>query len=155
MAPPWSWHSVADPHAVATIGQGGTQATQTAFASIPAYDPISTIKANYFGKKILRMAGIVQMLHAHKPPYDKYPYAHPKRVRATQSARNQKGSRTSMASAIPGSCRTTRGVVTHRPYSSHHTCSIWLILHILLTLSVPSMRAYKLDSIEDSINSRA
>ena len=43
-----------------------------AFASIPAYDPIIVIKANYFGKKILRMAGIVQMLHVHKPPYDKY-----------------------------------------------------------------------------------
>ena len=91
MAPPTAWHSVADPHAVATICQGGTQATQTAFASIPAYDPISTIKANYFGKDFLRMAGIVQMLHAHRPPYDKYPYAHPERIRATQQARNQRG----------------------------------------------------------------
>jgi hypothetical protein len=80
MDTPTAWHSVADPHAVATICQGGTQATQTAFASIPAYDPISTIKANYFGKKILRMAGIVQMLLALQPPRDKYPYAHPKRI---------------------------------------------------------------------------
>ena len=85
MAPPWSWHSVADPHAVATMTKGGTQATHTAFASIPAYDPISTIKANYFGKKILRMAGIVQMLHALQPPYDKYSYhAHRKRKRLPQ-----------------------------------------------------------------------
>ena len=67
--PPTEWHSVADPHAVATMTKGGTQATQTAFASIPAYGPISTIKASYFGKKILRMTGIVRMLHTIKPPY--------------------------------------------------------------------------------------
>ena len=47
-----------------------------------AYGLIIEIKANYFGKKILRMAGIVQMLHCHKPPYDKYLLnAHPKRIR--------------------------------------------------------------------------
>ena len=51
-----------------------------AFASIPAYDPIIVIKALYFGKKILRMAGIVQMLHGHKPPYDNY-YYHANRKR--------------------------------------------------------------------------
>ena len=45
-----------------------------------AYDVYSHIKANYFGNKILRMAGIVQMLHAIKPPYDKYPYAHRERT---------------------------------------------------------------------------
>ena len=78
---PAEWYCVADPDAVPTIHQGGTQATQTAFASIPAYDPITVIKAFYFGKDFLRMAGIVQMLHALQPPYDKYPYAHPKRVR--------------------------------------------------------------------------
>ena len=51
-------------------------------ASIPAYDPIIVIKASYFGKKILRMAGIVQMLHALQTPYDKYSYhAHRKRKR--------------------------------------------------------------------------
>ena len=84
VAPPTTWYNVAGRHAVATICQGGTQATQTAFASIPAYDPITVIKANYFGKDFLRMAGIVQMLHVHKPPNDNYSYAHPKRIRATQ-----------------------------------------------------------------------
>ena len=41
-----------------------------------AYGLIIRIEAYYFGKNFLRMAGIVQMLHAHKPPYVKYPYAH-------------------------------------------------------------------------------
>jgi len=59
------------------------------------------------------MAGIVQMLHALHEPYDKYLYhAHRKRTLQTQP-RTQTRSPSSMASAIPGSCRTTRGVVTH------------------------------------------
>jgi len=37
---------------------------------IPAYGLIITIKANYFGKEFLRMAGIVQMLHLRKPTND-------------------------------------------------------------------------------------
>jgi len=35
------------------------------------------------------MAGIVQMLHALQPPYDKYPYAYTKGVRQPQSTRDQ------------------------------------------------------------------
>ena len=38
--------------------------------SIPAYDPIITSEASYFGKEFLRMAGIVKMLHALLPHYD-------------------------------------------------------------------------------------
>ena len=63
-------------------GHGGRSGPpHPAFASIPAYDPIIVIKASYFGKKILRMAGIVQMLHALNTPNDNYSYAHPKRIR--------------------------------------------------------------------------
>ena len=40
-----------------------------AIAPTTAYDPISRIEANYFGKKILRMAGIVKMLHILPPPH--------------------------------------------------------------------------------------
>ena len=51
-------------------------------ASFWAYGLISCGEAYYFGKKILRMAGIVQMLHALQTPYDKYLYnAHRKRKR--------------------------------------------------------------------------
>ena len=53
-----------------------------AFASFSAYDPIFHIEGSYFGKEFLRMAGIVQMLHFRKPPYDKYPYANRIRVRS-------------------------------------------------------------------------
>ena len=37
-----------------------------------AYGTISVVKAFHFGNKILRMAGIVQMLHARIQPSDKY-----------------------------------------------------------------------------------
>jgi hypothetical protein len=40
-----------------------------AIAPAKAYDPIIDCEANYFGKKILRMAGIVKMLHIRRPPY--------------------------------------------------------------------------------------
>jgi len=99
--PPWSWHSVADPHAVATIPQGGPPGLDPTTTPIEAYGVYSHTKAFYFGKEFLRMAGIVQMLHVHKPPYDKYPYAHPKRVRTVSKARNQKGASASMASQVP------------------------------------------------------
>ena len=42
--------------------------------------PDTVCEASKFGKDFLRMAGIVQMLHRHRPPYDKYPYANPKRT---------------------------------------------------------------------------
>ena len=89
--PPTTWHSVADPHAVATICQGGPPGLDPTLCSFWAYGVYSHTKAFYFGKDFLRMAGIVQMLHARTTPNDKYPYAHPKRIRATQSARNQRG----------------------------------------------------------------
>jgi hypothetical protein len=41
-------------------------------------------EASKFGNEFLRMAGIVQMLHAHNSRYDKYPYAHRKRKRLVQ-----------------------------------------------------------------------
>ena len=131
--PPTPRHSVADRHAVATLIHGGrTGPPHPTVRSFWAYDVYSVVKANYFGNKILRMAGIVQMLHAHYTPYDKYYHnAHGERKRLTQP-RTQAGSLPSMASAIPGSCRTTRGVVTHHPYSGHSIGSIWLIQSILV-----------------------
>ena len=53
-------------------------------------DRIMCSEANYYGKKFLRMAGIVQMLHAFKPPSDNYVYAHPKRIRTVQQTRIQR-----------------------------------------------------------------
>ena len=98
VATPSTWHSVADPHAVATIHPGGLDPTVRSFW---AYGVYSHTKASYFGKDFLRMAGIVQMLHVHKPPYDKYPYAHRERTRQARQTRNQEGSQASMAAAIP------------------------------------------------------
>ena len=105
--PPTPRHSVADPHAVATLIHGGTRPGPHDHA-IWAYDVYSDVEANYFGKEFLRMAGIVQMLHALQPPtisirmptqreYDKH------------NDQKSNGITPSMASAIPGSCRTTRG----------------------------------------------
>ena len=96
--PPTPRHNVADPHAAATLIHGGQDPTTT---SSWAYDKYSHIEANYFGKEFLRMAGIVQMLHARTTPNDKYPYAHPKRVRQREQARNQKRTQASMASQVP------------------------------------------------------
>ena len=87
--PPTTWPSAADPDAVATIPQGGPPGLDPTTTSEPRYDPDRVCEANNFGKEFLRMAGIVQMLHRHRPPYDKYPYAHPKRVRLPQSTRDQ------------------------------------------------------------------
>ena len=55
-----------------------------------AYGLILYCEAYYFGKNFLRMAGIVQMLHAHTMPNDNYSYAHPKRIRTVQQVRNQR-----------------------------------------------------------------
>ena len=129
---------------------------------IGAYGLICVIKANNFGNKILRMAGIVQMLHAHNSRYDKYSYNHANRKRTVTVQRSgprcvkvQERRRATVSLAVPGPCATVLAMC-HHPFS-HTVCSspIWLILHILLTLSVPSIRAYKSDSIEDSINSQA
>ena len=56
-------------------GHGGRSGPpHPAFASFSAYGLNIVIKALYFGKEFLRMAGIVQMLHALQTPYDKYLY---------------------------------------------------------------------------------
>ena len=89
---PAEWYRVADPDVVRTIHQGGrTGGPHPTTRSFWAYGVYSHTKAILFGNKILRMAGIVQMLHRHKPPYDKYPYAHPERIRTVSKARNQRG----------------------------------------------------------------
>jgi hypothetical protein len=133
MAPPTTWHSVADPHAASTIPQGGPPGLDPTTTPIEAYDVYSRVEANNFGKDFLRMAGIVQMLLALQPPYDKYSYhAHRKRKRLTQP-RNQKGASASMASQIPGPCRTRRGVSSHSKDCGVCSSPIWLILINLIT----------------------
>ena len=62
--PPWSWHSVADPHAASTIHKGGYHGLDPSPTPIGAYDCEYRVEATLFGKEFLRMAGIVQMLHA-------------------------------------------------------------------------------------------
>ena len=52
--PPTPRHNVATPHAVATLIHGGVDPTTRSFW---AYDVYSVVKANYFGKEFLRMAG--------------------------------------------------------------------------------------------------
>jgi len=62
-------------------GTVGSDPPDTAFASFWAYGLIIAIKGYKFGKEFLRMAGIVQMLHALQPPNDKYLLnAHTKRI---------------------------------------------------------------------------
>ena len=111
-----------------------------------AYDVISCREAFLFGNKILRMAGIVQMLHALQPPNDNYSYAHPKRTRATQP-RNQTRRTATVSPAVPGPCATVLAV-SHR--KEHHcllTCSIWLILINLLTAVYYIVSVYNCISI--------
>ena len=74
----------ADSGSAQDIRHGGPWPPDPAFRSFGAYGLISRIEANYFGKKILRMAGIVQMLHLRRPPNDNYPYAHGIRIRQVQ-----------------------------------------------------------------------
>ena len=57
------------PHTV--VAEGHQFESTMAYGSNDVY---FVIKANYFGKKFLRMAGIVQMLHAFKQPSDNYLY---------------------------------------------------------------------------------
>jgi hypothetical protein len=56
------------------IRHGGPWPPDPAFASFWAYGLISRIEGSYFGKEFLRMAGIVQMLHIHRPPYGAQSY---------------------------------------------------------------------------------
>ena len=140
--PPTTWHSVADPHAVATIHQGGPPGLDPTTTSSWAYGVYSVIEASNFGKEFLRMAGIVQMLHALQPPYDKYPYAHPERVR--QSTTSQRSRRDHYPAwrprfldhAVPdhGSSLIVRTVVITLALYGLYSCS-----HYCSTLSVPSI----------------
>ena len=68
--PPTTWHSVADPHAVATIPQGGPPGLDPTTTSNGCNCPDTVCEANNFGKEFLRMEGIVQMLHARKQSND-------------------------------------------------------------------------------------
>ena len=62
-------HNVPDRHALQRWPPWPT------IGSIPAYDPILHSEASNSGKDFLRMAGIVKMLHSHKPQYDSPPAA--------------------------------------------------------------------------------
>jgi len=125
--------------------------------SIPAYDPISCSEATLFGKEFLRMAGIVKMLHSHKPQYDpmltltfKYPYANRKRAITVQrpgprceSVQVRQQAR--VPSTLPEPHRSDASVshVWCRQDSHIRSCSIWLILINLLTLLIPSINTYQ------------
>ena len=151
MEPHTAWPSVADPH-VANHRTGWPRTPHPAFASFWAYGPIFVIKAIYFGKEFLRMAGIVQMLHCHKPPYDKYPYAHRTRTLATQP-RNQKGRDAHPSLTVPGQRQLSVSVSvsmahTHwlstmyvRSLCCHTLGPVWPILttHISITRSISSV----------------
>ena len=78
--PPTTWPSVADPHAASTIDQGGPPGLDPTTTPCWAYGLILHSEANKFGKEFLRMAGIVQMLHARTTPSDKYSYAYRERT---------------------------------------------------------------------------
>jgi hypothetical protein len=58
------------PHHHARWRSGGPHPKTPPIAPTTAYDLIFVIEANNFGKEFLRMAGIAQMLHRHKPSND-------------------------------------------------------------------------------------
>ena len=113
---------------------------------------ISCIEANNFGKESLRMAGIVQMLHAHKPSNDNYSYAHRKRTPATQP-RTQVRLTTHQSTRIPGPCHIVVSVSTSmahahwlcvmhvRSLCDHTTRPVWPILSSLITAPHYQFRA--------------
>ena len=100
-----------------------------------AHDPNDGIlqgEASYYGKKFLRMAGIVQMLHAVYTPYDKYlNHAHGTRKRSVQS-RDQIGSASTASSQVLGCHATVLAMPHHKEHSGLLTCPIWPILINLL-----------------------
>ena len=94
--------------------------------------PIMLCEATLFGKEFLRMAGIVQMLHRHKPPHDKYPYANPEGIRQAGNTGDQTRSSCTVSTAVLGPCATVLAV-SH--YKASHTIligSIWPIQSILV-----------------------
>ena len=126
--PPTPRHSVADRHAVATLIHGGPPHPTTTTTSCWAYGVYCHIEAILFGKEFLRMAGIVQMLHALQPPYDKYPYhAHGTRT-LTSRARDQARRTATVSLGVPGPCHTVLAMCHNKEHHGLLTCSIWLIL---------------------------
>ena len=109
-------------------------------------DPDTVGEARICTVKILRMAGIVQMLHRLKQPCDNYSYAHRKRTRATQP-RTQVGYQplpTSVATTAPtaGPSQSHHGLVPAHimlavychPICVHSTCCLWLVFTIHITI---------------------
>ena len=130
--PPTTWPSVADPHAASTIHKGGHHGPDPTTRPNGVQRPIMLCEATLFGKEFLRMAGIVQMLHRHKPPHDKYPYANPEGIRQAGNTGDQTRSSCTVSTAVPGPCAT---VLALSHYKESHTIligSIWLILIILV-----------------------
>jgi len=115
---------------------GGPHPNATPIAPAKVYDPISHIEAIYFGKEFLRMAGIVQMLHGHKPPYDKYQYANRIRIRQVQPAhtntRAQTRRTTCHEATVPGSCARLCDLYRDKAYSALRSSPVWPILVNLL-----------------------
>ena len=130
--PPTTWHSVADPHAASTRHKGGHPGLDPTTTSSWAYDVYSHTEATQFGNDSLRMAGIVQMLHRHKPPHDKYPYANPEGIRQAGNTGDQTRSSCTVSTAVLGPCATVLAVSTDKIHSALLTCHIWPILRILL-----------------------
>ena len=95
--------------------------------------PIMLCEATLFGKDSLRMAGIVQMLHRHKTPHDKYPYANPEGIRQAGNTGDQTRSSCTVSTAVPGPCATVLAMSTDKIHSALLTCLIWPILPNLLT----------------------
>ena len=72
------------------------------------------------------------MLHRHKTPHDKYPYANPEGIRQAGNTGDQTRSSCTVSTAVLGPCATVLAV-SH--YKESHTIligSIWLILIILV-----------------------
>ena len=144
MDPPTTWPSVADPPAASTIDQGGPPGLDPTTTSNGCNCPDTVCEASYFGKEFLRMAGIVQMLHRHRPPYDKYPYAHPKRVRPVQRTRTQARREVSEGTVLASHRHEPCGrPFLNNPFHRSRISHIWCLLtnHIKLrTIRVRSVK---------------
>ena len=130
--PPTEWYNVADRHAVATNHQGGHGGEDPTTMPMLAYDCEYNSEANNFGEDLVRMAGIVQMLHAHNSRYDKY-LSHAHRTRTlTSRARDQARRTATVSLTVPGPCHTVLAMCHNKEHPGLLTCSIWLIQSILL-----------------------
>ena len=101
--------------------------------STVAYDCEYSCEASKFGKEFLRMAGIVQMLHAPTPSNDKYPYANAEGIREVTGARDQTRSSCTLSLAVPGPCATVLAMPHHTLSRAICFGTIWPILTTLLT----------------------